>query len=333
MARRDLRIGMTFDLRDDYRALGLSEEELAEFDRPDTIDALRAALLEFGAEVDPIGGLRSLVARLARGDRWDLVFNICEGRHGFGREAQVPALLDGFGIPYTFCDPLVAAVTLHKGITKQLRRVAGVATAPFAVVATATDVATVELPFPLLGKPIAEGTSKGIGADAVVRDRAQLAALCDKLLARYRQPVLVETFLPGRELTVGVVGSGESARSIGALEVGLLAGADAEIATFRNKEDCERLMHYWLPTDAAARGAEALALRAWRAIGCRDGGRVDLRADASGAFQVLELNPLPGMHPTHSDLPILWSMGGREYPALVAAIVESALSRIGSGPG
>jgi D-alanine-D-alanine ligase len=230
-----LRIGFCYDLRDDWRATGLSEEQLAEFDSPVTIAALRAAITDYGCHVDPIGGLRALLGRLQRGDRWDLVFNITEGRSGFGREAQVPALLDAFAIPYTFADPLVATVTLHKAVTKRLLRDAGIPTAPFALVETRGGAAEVDLPFPLLAKPVAEGTSKGIGPDAVVRDRAALIALCDRLLAEFRQPVLVEAFLPGRELTVGIVGSGAEARSIGALEVMLLPGADAEVCTFRTR--------------------------------------------------------------------------------------------------
>lgn len=333
MASRDLSIGLCYDLRDDYRGAGLSAEDLAEFDQPGTIEALSAALTVFGGRVDPIGGLRALVGRLHRGDHWDLVFNIAEGRHGFGREAQVPALLDAYEIPYTFSDPLVAAVTLHKATTKRLLRDAGLPTADFAVVESVDDVANVDLPFPLLAKPVAEGTSKGIGADAVVRDRHALSALCRRLLASYRQPVLVETFLPGRELTVGIVGTGADARSVGALEVALLPGSDADVCSFRNKEDCERLVRYTRVVDASAREAEEIAVRAWRVLGARDGGRVDLRADARGDLQVLEINPLPGMHPTHSDLPILWAQGGGAYADLVAAIAESALLRVPARSG
>src|SRR5690606_21562957 len=139
--------------------------------------------------------------------------------------------------------------------------------------------------------------------------------------------VIVEGFLPGRELTVGLIGTGEQARSIGAMEISMLAGADQEACTFRNKEECESLVRYRVVDDAEAQGAEAIALRAWRALGARDAGRVDLRANAAGEFQVLEVNPLSGMHPSHSDLPILWTQGGRPYVDLIAAIVQSARVR------
>jgi D-alanine-D-alanine ligase len=325
---RGRRIGICYDLRAEYIARGVPAEEVAEFDSPATIDAIAGALQQHGCQVDRIGSLHSLLPRLVAGERWDLVFNIAEGRHGFGREAQVPAVLDAFAIPYTFCEPLAAAVTLHKATAKHVLRDAGLPTAPFFVVSELDEVARCPLPFPVLGKPVAEGTSKGIGADAVARDAVQLRSLCQRLLTAHRQPVLVEAFLPGRELTVGVVGTGAAAATVGALEITLLAGADADVCTFRNKEDCERLVSYSLPTDEHTRAAERIALAAWRTLGCRDGGRVDLRADASGHWQILELNPLPGLHPTHSDLPILWSLGGRRYENLIGAIAQSALQRV-----
>ena len=164
-----------------------------------------------------------------------------------------------------------------------------------------------------------------------MRTPAELLATCEHLLERYRQAVLVEEFLPGREVTVGIVGTGAAARSAGVLEVHLLAGADSDIYTFRNKEDCERLVRYDLARDGLARASEELALSAWRALGCRDGGRVDLRCDAAGRPSILEVNPLPGMHPEHSDLPILWGLSGRGFAELVGAIVASASERIASG--
>lgn len=326
-----LRIGLTFDLRDDYKDAGLSAEDLGEFDRPDTIDALEGALRELGHQTDRIGGLLALMARLHAGDRWDLVFNFAEGRHGFGREAQVPALLDAFDVPYTFSDPLVSALTLHKAMAKRVLRDLGLPTAPFCLVAEPRDVDLVLLGFPVLAKPVAEGTSKGIGADAVAHDPPALAALCARLLRRFRQPVLVEEFLPGRELTVGILGTGARARSVGALEAVMAreAGADPDACTFRNKEACETLVQYTRADDAEARRAEQLALDAWRGIGARDAGRVDLRSDRHGRLQILEINPLAGMHPTHSDLPILWTLGGGSYRELVGAILRSASERLG----
>jgi D-alanine-D-alanine ligase len=329
VARPELEIGLTFDLRDDYRDQGLADEDLAEFDRPDTIDAIENALRELGHRTERIGGLRALVARLHEGRRWDLVFNVAEGLHGVGREAQVPALLDAYGIAYTFSDPLVSALTLHKAVAKRVLRDLGLPTAPFALIEDAADASRIELRAPWFAKPVAEGTSKGIDAAAIVHEVEELALVCRRLLERFRQPVLVEEYLPGREFTVGIVGTGAAARSVGVLEVALRDGADPGACTFRNKEDCETLVTYTLVRDELAREAEGLALAAWRGIGCRDAGRVDLRTDDRGALQLLELNPLAGLHPSHSDLPILWQQSGRPYRELIDAIVRSAALRIG----
>ena len=328
---RPLRIGLTYDLRADYEGQGFRDDDLAEFDRPDTIEALAGALVELGHTPVQVGNLGKLLAALQRGERWDLVFNIAEGLRGIGREAQVPAVLDAYAIPYTVSDPLRCSLTLHKALTKRVLRDLGLPTPAFHVVAAEADLADVRLRYPLFAKPLAEGTSKGIDAASKLRTPAELHAACMRLLHRYAQPVLVEEFLPGREVTVGVLGTGDAARAAAVLEVNLLAGADADVYTFRNKEDCENLVRYTLASDEFAEAAAALAVRTWRGLGCRDAGRVDLRADASGAPQVIEVNPLAGMHPEHSDLPIMCALAGMPYRELIAQIVASARVRIPAG--
>ncbi len=157
-----MHIGLTYDLRDDYLAAGYGEEETAEFDRLSTIEAIDGALCELGHTTDRVGHARSLVERLARGDRWDLVFNICEGLHGLGREAQVPAILDVYEIPYTFSDPSVSCLCLEKSLTKTVLRAQNVPTPDWLVVHDLTDVERCQIAFPLMAKPLAEGTSKGV---------------------------------------------------------------------------------------------------------------------------------------------------------------------------
>ncbi|MGA2034895.1 MAG: D-alanine--D-alanine ligase [Thermoguttaceae bacterium] len=326
-----MHIGLTYDLRADYLAEGYGEEETAEFDRPDTIEAIESALRQLGHQTDRIGHGRRLVGRLAAGDRWQLVFNIAEGLHGLAREAQVPAILDLFQIPYTFSDPVVLGLTLHKGLTKIVVRNAGLPTADFALIERPADADRVDLPFPLFAKPVAEGTGKGISARSKIRDPAALRTACAELLDRYRQPVLVETFLPGREFTVGILGTAAEARVIGSIEVLLLPGAEAEVYSYVNKERSEELCHYQLGRpgeDAEVGRAEEVALAAYRALGCRDAGRVDIRCDARGRPHFLEVNPLAGIHPAHSDLPIICGLVGIPYVDLIDRIVRSAQRRI-----
>ncbi|HUP24958.1 MAG TPA: D-alanine--D-alanine ligase [Thermoanaerobaculia bacterium] len=325
-----MHIGLTYDLREEYLALGYGEEETAELDQPGTIDALEETLRSLGHRTERIGRVDRLMERLLRGDRWDLVFNIAEGIRGLGREALVPALLDHYGVPYTFSDPLVLALTLHKGMTKHVVRDAGVPTPDFVVVEDAERCA-VSLPFPLFVKPIGEGTGKGVDGRSIVKDQAELEARCRELISRFRQPALVEELLPGRELTVGILGTGDRARAVGTLEVILLPGAEPGAYSYVNKERCEELVEYRLvhaAQDAVVAEAEAVALAAWRALGCRDGGRVDLRCDRWGHPSFMEVNPLAGLHPLHSDLPILSTLAGLSYPDLIDSIVRSAAVRV-----
>jgi len=326
-----MRIGLTYDLRSEYLAAGFSDDETAEFDRPDTVASLEGVLRELGHQPDRIGHVRQLVERLASGDEWDLVVNIAEGLSGIAREAQVPAILDAYGIAYTFSDPLVMALTLHKGLTKTVVRDSGVPTAPFRTVHQLSDVHGMSLPFPLFVKPVAEGTGKGITPKSICRNQAELEGTCRDLLTTYEQPALVETFLPGREFTVGIVGCGEEAAAIGTLEIVLRSEAEPDVYSYVNKERCEELVEYRLVSaadDRQVQQAEQVALDAWRVLNCRDGGRVDLRCNADGRPLFLEVNPLAGLHPEHSDLPILASKAGWTYRELIARIVESASSRV-----
>ena len=323
-----MKIGLTFDLRSYYLTQGYSEEDTAEFDRDDTIEAIAGALAGLGHQTERIGAVTQLVPKLAAGERWDLVFNIAEGMHGLARESQVPALLDAYRIPYTFSDPVVLGLCLHKGWAKRVIRDQGLPTPDFAVVAGEEDLSGVHLKYPLFAKPVAEGTGKGVDAGSKLASRAELEARCRELLARYRQPVLVERFLPGREYTVGIIGTGAKAEAVGTLEVLLRQGAEREVYSYQNKENCEELVDYRLAKDPKALQAQAAALACWRALGCRDAGRIDLREDERGVPNIMELNPLAGLHPQHSDLPILCGLAGIPFPELIRRIVDSAVERI-----
>lgn len=327
-----MNIGLTYDLRSDYLAEGYGEEETAEFDKEDTIEALRQGLAAMGFEVEAIGSARRLVEALAAGKRWDLVFNIAEGLRGSGREALVPALLDAYDIPYTFSDPLVMALCLDKAACKRVVRDLGLPTPDFALVRAEKDIAAVNLPYPLFAKPVAEGTGKGVCAASRAGDRRELAAVCRALLKRFRQPVLVETYLPGREFTVGVAGTGDLARPLGVMEVSLSGQAEPGAYSYSNKANFESLVRYLPVEGPAAEEAMELALSVWRGLGCRDGGRVDIRQDAGGHASFIEVNPLAGLNPVISDLPILCHMNGVSYRDLLRMIVQSALERLPLDP-
>jgi D-alanine-D-alanine ligase len=326
-----MRMGFTFDLRSEYLALGYGEEETAEFDKEETIAAIQAELQNLGYRVDRIGHVKALTKRLAAGERWDLVFNICEGLRGTGREAQVPALLDAFDIPYVFSGPATLGLTLDKALTKHVVQNLGIPTAKFAVIAQPSDIAEMKLAFPLFLKPNREGTGKGISTQSRVVDLESLERVALELLNRFEQPVLVETYLPGREFTTGVVGHGSGARALGTMEVLFTDAAETTDYSYLNKADYEARVCYSAVTGVVAQECADVALAAWRGLGCLDGGRVDLRMDDAGHVCFVEVNPLAGLHPVHSDLPILGRLHGISYQQLLRAIMASALQRLGMG--
>jgi D-alanine-D-alanine ligase len=204
----------------------------------------------------------------------------------------------------------------------------GIPPADFTVGHSRPEISDVFLPFPMFAKPVAEGTGKGVTSASKIRNHKELRDVCRQLLMAFKQPVLLETFLPGREFTVGILGTGPAARAIGVMEVVLNEKAEQEVYSYANKEYCEELVEYRLVDDEMALHAQRVALAAWRRLGCRDGGRVDLRADADGIPNFIEVNPLAGLHPEHSDLPILAAKVGIAYQQFIEKIVQSALQRI-----
>lgn len=328
---RALRIGLAFDLKDDYLAAGFSALEVMEFDDEEVIAGLSAAMAGLGYQVDRLGRGVEVARRLVAGERWDLLVSIAEGVSGRSREAQVPALCELFGQPYAFSDPLTCAATLDKAVAKRIVRDHGLPTAPFAVVRSPEDVGRVAtLPLPLFLKPLAEGSSKGITGGSLVHTHEEAAQRCREVLAQLRQPVLVECFLPGREVTVGVVGNGDTARVVGVMEVLFTAHAETQAYTTLNKAEYQARVAYRLVTGEAlaTQGAE-LALAVFVALECRDVARIDLRADQEGRLHFLEVNPLPGLHPVRSDLPIMARLAGLSYRDLVGEILMAARRRYG----
>ena len=328
-------IGLTYDLRSDYLAQGYPADLVAEFDSDETIASLESTIQSLGHRTDRIGNVRALCARLAAGGRWDMVFNIAEGLEGRCREGQVPSVLEAWGLGYTFSDPLVCAATLDKAVAKKIVQSAGLATPGFHVVAGPADLAGVRLAYPLFAKPLAEGTSKGITDRSVAESPAALEEVCRFLLDRYRQPVLVEEFLPGREFTVGILGTGPAACVLGIMEIVIRQPSEgppsaAAVYTYDTKERCELFVTYSrLGACPLRTQIEDLALKAYRVLECRDAARVDIRCDKLGQPSFLEVNPLPGLHPTHSDLPLIATQEGFGYTRLIGSIIHSAASRLG----
>lgn len=323
-----MKIGLTYDLKSVYLKNGYAEDEVAEFDSEETIEGLELALSELGHPTERIGNIKQLTEALVAGQRWELVFNICEGMYGIGREAQVPALLDAYNIPYTFSDPLVLSLTLHKGMTKRVIRDAGIPTAPFFLIENKDDIARCTLPFPVFIKPVAEGSGKGIGAKSIVYDQETFLTECSGLLRTYHQPVLVEKLLTGREFTVGILGTGKNARVAGVMEVKISKDAEEQAYSRFIKENYHGRVEYQLVEGEIKEACAGVSLDAWRVLGCQDAGRIDLKMDEHGIPNFIEVNPLAGINHIHSDLPIMMYMQGWSFKQLIAEIIQSASERI-----
>lgn len=223
---------------------------------------------------------------------------------------------------------MVLSLTLHKGFAKHVIRDLKIPTPDFMVVETEEDIDRVSIGFPLFVKPVAEGTGKGIDSASKIENKNDLVLTCRKILLKHQQPVLVERFLPGREFTVGIFGTGKDAKAIGAMEVILNSRAENNAYSFHNKEFYEGLVEYRLVDDPVAEKAKEVALAAWRGLSCRDAGRIDLREDENGIPNFIEVNPLAGIRPVHSDLCILCNFIGISYQEMIETIIQSAMKRI-----
>jgi D-alanine-D-alanine ligase len=319
-----MKVGLTYDLRSWYIDRGYSMDETAEFDKQETVDALEDSLKQMGHTTDPIGNAFQLIEALGAGKRWDIVFNIAEGLYGDGRESVVPAILDQYRIPYVFSGPLIMGLSLNKHLAKLVVSAAGVPVSPGVLITEPDSCDEISLNYPLFVKPVSEGTGKGITEKSLVKNASELRVMVEWIVNEFRQPALVEEYLPGREFTVGVVGSGHEAVAIGGMEV---ICADNLPYSVEVKENYENYCRYTTLDENIADECLTVALSAWKALEAVDAGRIDLKADRNGRICFIEANPLAGLNPVHSDLPILARMYGVEYQKLMEMIMESAVRR------
>ena len=310
----------------------------AEWDEPETIEAVAAALEGVG-EVIRLEADKNFPRRVMEA-KPDFVFNIAEGLFGVNRESHVPSICEFLGIPYHASDPLSLALTLHKGRAKEIMAYYGVPTAPFVVANTRADARNVNLPFPLFAKPAMEGSGKGITEKSLCTNRAKLVQEVGDLLDTYQEPVLIESWLPGQEFTVPIMGNGKEARClplVGMRWEALPLGAKP-IYGYEAKWLWDTPEHpldlFECPADISkelARDVRSAAISAYRVLGCRDWCRVDVRCDAAGRPMVVELNPLPGILPNPQDnscFPKAARAAGLTYEGLIQTVADIAWRRI-----
>jgi D-alanine-D-alanine ligase len=330
-------------------SVGSSDDLYAEWDSASTIDAIASALAVYG-DVIRLEATPDFPAQL-RAEKPDLVFNIAEGLYGVNREAHVPAICEFLGVPYSGSDPFTLSLCLDKARTKEILSYHRVPTAPFLLVDSTEDLDHLlggALPLsppseivPLFVKPVHEGSSKGITEKNFVRSADELEAQVRSLLQSYQQPVLVEEFLPGAEFTCGVLGNGADARvlpmvgmNFHALPQGAVPIYGYEAKWVWDRPD-RPLAIFECPapiSDALRTAIERVVLRAYRVLGCRDWARIDVRLDADGVPNIVEVNPLPGILPDPADnscLPKAARAAGMSYDELIQACLLHAAERCG----
>lgn len=322
-----MNVGIVCELQEQppqITGVAIGSDLTAEFATAWEVEHLATTLAQLGHDVTVIGDIAALVCFLGCGGAVDLLFNYAAGVWGRAREAQVPALLEALSVPYTGADAFTLTICIDKAIIKRLWRAAGLPTPPFRLVQDMAGLAGAasELGgFPLFVKPAREGSSKGISARSLVQCEAELVDQAALLLESYR-PLLVEPHLPGREFSVGVLGSGPAAEALGVVEI--MHSAVSLVDVLGKKA--------WTPqtfqpvVDGALRRELCeLALRAYQTVDCQAIGRVDMRMDRAGHPQLLEINPNPGLHPTRSAMPALARLAGLSYTDLIARLVDQAL--------
>ncbi|MCL2059108.1 MAG: ATP-grasp domain-containing protein [Oscillospiraceae bacterium] len=326
-----LRVGLIYNLKKNI--ISYPPDAEAEFDDIDTISALKGAIESSGYAVELLEADERLPVRLSR-NRPDIAFNIAEGVGGRGREAQVPAICNFFGIPYTGSDEATMCIAMDKALAKKLLSAHRVPTPNFRIIKPGDRLSVRGLGYPVIVKPVAEGSGKGITGLSIAGDADALRAALQKALDDYSQDMLVEEFIAGREFTVGILGNGRSARVFAPMEI-IFRDRAREIYSYEVKRNFKDHVDYKCPPDLSA-GEQAeimrLAQRIYDILACRDCARIDFRMDGSGRFYFIEINPLPGLAPGYSDFPILAEFCGVGYNELIAGILESALERHGLLP-
>ncbi len=308
-------------------AIADGDDRYEEFDRPEVAAAVGAALGRHGIRACILEDGEGLVDGL-RGERPDFVFNLAEGRHGRCREAIVPAICEHLDLPYTGSDAFTLAATLDKGIARRL--VQPLLAVPRGAVVGPGDPLP-DVPFPTFLKPLHEGSSKGVREETcLARDRDELARRIEALHRRYEQPVLVEEFVAGDEVTVAVLGN-DPPEAAAMMQI-LPRRGDPRlfVYTLEAKRDWKRRIRYAVPPELPASTLKALeegALLAFRALGCRDVARIDFRVTPGGAPLFLEANPLPGLCPEKGDIVLATRGAGISYEALIGRIAARAAGR------
>jgi len=308
----------------------------SEFDSQATIDAITSALRVKGHTVEPVDAGQSNLFSYFKKTCVDMVFNIAEGRNGKFRESEIPAILDYLDIPYTGSSTFSLALALNKALTKKILMAENIPTPNFQLFETGREGLNPELKFPLIVKPNCEGSAKGISASNVVRDKDGLYKKINEITTSYKQEVLVEEFIEGKELTVGILENGKpTILPILEIDFSTCSASGEFFYSWRMKEyqgnkDMGLIPQFYCPArldKETEKLVQDAALKTHHVVGCFDISRTDIRLNKDNIPYVLEINPLPGLDPRESNFPMMAYAAGMKYEDLIEAILMSAYER------
>jgi D-alanine-D-alanine ligase len=328
-----MRVGLAYDLKQTVLINNTAPDDaLEEYDSPATIEYIRKALESAGHVVVDLGGGIEFIQNILRG-RVDIVFNIAEGRGNYrSRESQIPAILEMLDIPYTGSDPNCLAICLDKPLTKKLVMIAGISTPDWRVVNNKEELEAISwdgFPFPAIVKPAYEGSSKGVHGKSLVDTKEQTYNVVDELLKVYEQPIMIEQFIDGDEVTVGVLGNSPQNTVLGMMRILPRKKKNNFVYSVEVKRDWRNLVDYEAPAnlkDEVRKEIVKSSLRTYEVLGCRDFARIDFRVSKDGIPYMLEINPLPGLG-DYSDLIIMALKLGWSHEDLIVAVFNAALRR------
>lgn len=328
-----VKIGITYNLKRTDFTQDQSPDAQAEFDSIDTVLAIQSAIEQHGLATVLLEADPDLPEKLNK-EKPDFVFNIAEGYGGRAREAQVPALLSLLQIPFTGSDETALCLALDKALCKRLLATYHVPTPRYCVYSPGAPVRAAGLRYPVIVKPNAEGSSKGIPDVCIAKNAQELRALVQQNISLYGSDVLVEEYIAGREFTVGLLGNGESVKVFPPMEI-LYHASPIEgynIYNYTVKQEYEKYVSYACPAallPELEQQMTGMAKKIFLALGCRDLARVDFRLDENGAIFFIEINPLPGLAPHYSDYPMLAEFCGVSHEDLVYQILCAGAKRAG----
>ena len=323
-------VGLTYNLK---KGLKSDVEDIeAELDSFDTVNAIKEALEKLKCNVTLLEADESVIPNLLKA-RPDMVFNIAEGLNGRGREAHIPALLNFLGIPFTGSDETTLCIALDKTLTKRILSTYGINTPMYCLIKNPSEKLPVNMKFPVIVKPNAEGSSKGISDMAIVKNMEQLKGLIEKNYEMYKQPMLVEEYIKGREFTVAVIGNSDDAKVFPPMEIRFKRQEEQySIYSYNVKKNYKEYIEYICPPmidENILQKMVETARKVYECLDCRDFSRIDFRVSDEGEVHFIEINPLPGLAPGYSDFPMIMEFNGESYDNTIKMVLNSALRRYG----